>query len=865
MVLKSRKIIFKLFLSSLASFIIIFISWQGVQGNQSQWFAEPKEGHPKIESVLFELHKNYLFLGRDIAHSFAHQRELPLNLQDKVTVFIHPKKEAIGGMIDEEGLMAYGGNIIKKGESLIKAEIPVFLLVEIADHVEGIGFIRQPDRPYIGVISEGVGLSGASFYHLSGFRGQGVKVAVIDLGFAGLSEAILSGALPPSVIKIDCTGSGCASTDFSEEDEEHGTAVAEIVHAMAPEAQLHLIKIGDTLDLKDAKDYCIANGIQIINHSVGWFATNFYDGTCYYDNAVCIADHAYRNGILWVNSAGNHARKHYGATFIDSDGDHLHNVSENSNYISLYAYEGDPIIALLTWNAWPETDQDFDLLLYNSLFELVASGESIQNGTQPPREALYYLAPSSGTYYLAIRRSGALSNPRFSLFTFYHELNPFTYQSSLLSPSDARGVMAVGAIHYAQWESGPQENFSSQGPTEDGRIKPELSGPDGVSNFIYGTFYGTSASSPHVAGAGALLLSNNPDLTVEHLWNALTNSAIDMGDSGQDTIYGFGRLNLATTSIEPASIDYGEVIIGNFIDRTLKVRNLGNSNLLIGSITIPSAPFSIVSDQCSNNSLPLGGSCTLMVRFSPNSKGLFESSLVIPSNDPFMSNLTVPLKGLGILLINLSSPTDQTQLDLCSIDIPLFLQWKPLDNFVGYEIQFSGNSDFGSIPMKINISGKLMNYRPSPFQWEKILWIPGAGGGKVYWRVVGKKSDGSLIISDSRSFVIPPPLAVSNPMIAPQNRSSLPVLFWGNSCNVKFKVWFGSEPSFSSYRTLNFNLMNLGQKNDLFSKELSPLQWFWIRRLVGDRSGSTIYWYVESWDRIKRRAVTDVMSFILTD
>jgi subtilisin family serine protease len=104
--------------------------------------------------------------------------------------------------------------------------------------------------------------------------------------------------------------------------------------------------------------------------------------------------------------------------------------------------------------------------------------------------------------------------------------------------------MAVGAISHENWTAGPQEPFSSQGPTNDGRIKPEISGPDNVRSSIFGSFGGTSASSPHVAGAAALILSQYPTYSVSQLWNALTSSAVDMGSSGQDNIYGYGRLNL---------------------------------------------------------------------------------------------------------------------------------------------------------------------------------------------------------------------------------------------------------------------------------------------------------------------------------
>jgi hypothetical protein len=49
-------------------------------------------------------------------------------------------------------------------------------------------------------------------------------------------------------------------------------------------------------------------------------------------------------------------------------------------------------------------------------------------------------------------------------------------ERSLSNPSDARGAFAVGAVN---WADDVLEPYSSQGPTADGRIKPELAAPRG--------------------------------------------------------------------------------------------------------------------------------------------------------------------------------------------------------------------------------------------------------------------------------------------------------------------------------------------------------------------------------------------------
>jgi len=826
-----------------------------------------KKGHPKLESALSELQERYLSQGKGQSQEFARRRDLRIDNHDNVLVFILPQAGKTRDSIDVQALRGYGVEIVKSGEAVLKAKVPIMMLDVIAERVKGISFIKLPDRPLPLYVSQGVNLTGASSYQFSGYTGQGAKVAIIDLGFSGVTAAINAGELPASAILIDCTGTECVGTDFASDLEVHGTACAEIVYDMAPGAELFLIKVDDEIDLVHAKDFCIANGINIITHSVGWFNTNFYDGTCYFDNAVCSADHAYRNGILWVNAAGNEGLSHYEALFTDLDGDLFHNVTDTSNFIALNAFEGDIIVAAMTWDAWPATDQDYDLYLYDVTGTPVAASLSWQWGGGPPSEGLAYRATYFGPYYLAVYKYHTAGNYRFKIFSYYHDLDPHVASSSIGSPADARGALAVAAIDWRNWQTGPQEDFSSQGPTTDGRLKPDVSAPDWVSSFtyaVYGGFPGTSAASPHVAGAAALILSNAPDLTVAQLWDAVTSMAIDMGSPGPDPVYGYGRLNLYTIYVSPLSINFGEVLVEAVSDQVVTVYNIGADSLEIGAIGAPMAPFQVLADDCSGRSLPLGGSCTFGVRFSPSAYGDFSTSLEVPSNDPYRNPVTVVLNGVGRHEIALTSPSFGAGFAPCSLDpLPTFW-WNAVGSqfFSSYELQFSADPGFSTVPVKLWAAGNVAQKSVTPGLWRKVSLIPGREGGPVYWRVVGARSDGTQAESDVRWFLIESPQSVGDATISPTSKSLLPTLSWQNNCNVKFKVRFGSDPAFSRRRTLYYTASD---PNGWFGAELSQDQWLSIRNLVADEEWSTIYWYVESWDTANRYSSSSLMDFVLTE
>jgi subtilisin family serine protease len=124
------------------------------------------------------------------------------------------------------------------------------------------------------------------------------------------------------------------------------------------------------------------------------------------------------------------------------------------------------------------------------------------------------------------------------------------------SPGSGNSVITVGAYHTG---TDTLAEFSSRGPTIDGRQKPDLSAP-GVAitapktrvkdaccvsdccETFYTDLQGTSMSAPHVTGVVALMLERNGTLTYEQARTALRNSA-DAVSGADPQHWGTGKLN----------------------------------------------------------------------------------------------------------------------------------------------------------------------------------------------------------------------------------------------------------------------------------------------------------------------------------
>ena len=519
------------------------------------WEAPPKpispsEHHPKIESALLRSFSD-LTLGPFPKGEGLGERS------GKVRVIIESERP-----LDEALLQRVGAQVEARAGTLYRVRVPREHLRALAD-IPGISFIRRP-RLFTALgprTTEGVLPTGALLLQSAGWRGQNVKIAIIDLGFAGLSRALDSKVIKREVIvdTQDYTGEGL------EVGTAHGTGVAEIVHAMAPQAWLYLKKVADEIDLSNAVDDAIAQGVQIINYSVGVANANFGDGT---GIVAAIVDRARAHGILWVNAAGNHAQSHWMGPFSDRNFNNWLEFAPGREELLIKVDFPSSIQLYLTWDDWPRTAQDFDLFLYDAQGRLVASSQNYQTGFEEPTEQIEYVAWAPGVYRARVlARRVFRTNIRLKIFNLSQQpIEPNVPAGSILTPADARGAFAVGAISVRSWKDGPQEPFSSQGPTSDGRIKPDIAGPNGVSSFTLTYFSGTSASAPHVAGAAALLLSQHPEWTADQLESALEAQAVDLGEPGKDNIYGAGRLDLslgtiqARRTISPKRVQPGDLI-----------------------------------------------------------------------------------------------------------------------------------------------------------------------------------------------------------------------------------------------------------------------------------------------------------------
>ena len=492
----------------------------------------------------------------------------PIHREDSVAVTLYITEgyaDAIAAYLESNG--ASPRNI---GIDYIEAYIPVSLLAE-ASQQEGVISVRTiiPPQPAQGVVvSEGAAAHGAPAWHAAEYRGQGVKIGIIDSGFQGFQR--LMGTELPTTAQARCytdigvytsSLSDCDSTDASK----HGTVVTEAAFDIAPEATYYIANTSSWGDLIATVDWMIEHDVDVINQSVGYIWQGPGDGTSPFSNAVFVGvDAAIADGITWVNAAGNNAKDTWFGSFQDANGNSYHDYSGGDcNTVEIEA--GEQFTAQLRWDdTWSGATIDLDLRLWDpSLTIVLALSEDTQAGNRHhmPREVFSYTPGVTGKYCLAVRHFGGNIPNWIQLQSFRgQDLMRHTVHHSIGNPAESAnpGLLAVGA---APWnDTATIEDFSSQGPTPDGRTKPDIVGADAGQSVTYrsdrnpnGYFFGTSQASPHVAGLAALVKQRFPEYSPQQVAQYLKNNALPRG-SVPNNIWGYGFAKLPAVASQPTPV-----------------------------------------------------------------------------------------------------------------------------------------------------------------------------------------------------------------------------------------------------------------------------------------------------------------------
>ena len=465
-----------------------------------------------------------------------------------------------------------GGTVEGEVEGvLVQALVPFDRLVALESH-DGVQFVRPPleanvpTLPPSGeaaapqnaspIVGEEVAKTNADEWHAAGYTGAGVKVGIID-GFDGTlwNNAAAAGELPtPAGTFGECEGS---TYDIWTSEAEHGQAVAEVIHEMAPDAQLYLATACTVSDHQAAVDYFDTQGVNIISRSL----TSEYDGPGDGTGPIAaVIDNAVADGMVWFNSAGNAADD---GSFV---GQYWRGpwVDDNVNGWIEFA-TGDELLGFsceftngVRWSDFGAANPtDYDVCVFDNPDDSTPIACSVDDQTAgaPPLELDI---PCTGDVdYLAIYlydAGGGTSGDILEFMTNNGAVEHWQNRYSASGPASdtaSPGGLSVGAVDPPLGTA--IAPYSSQGPTNDElyggmeRKKPDISAAAGVASYTYGTFSGTSASTPATAGAAALIieagLASTPAQVKTYLLN---NATVDRGTPGPDNVFGKGELFLGS-------------------------------------------------------------------------------------------------------------------------------------------------------------------------------------------------------------------------------------------------------------------------------------------------------------------------------
>ena len=533
-----------------------------------------------------------------------HGREVP---SSRLPVFLHLRQDtldlprkiaALQGSVTQLHPRLYGGAIPKDVARYI-SRWPEIAYIEAGKRARPLLDASAP-----AVFADVVHRGAPGFpppFDGDGITGAGAYVGVVDSGLSGthldfhtggqgsplrVPHTYASPELPPSL------------ADPLADEDGHGTHVTGIAagngfssegtyRGMAPEAEILSGKtsfftpdivnaVSDLLSFADNNDMPVA-----VNLSLGT-AVGPHDGTSGFESGIgsLAAGPSGSRRIIAV-SAGNERDKeeHFHATvppFGLTTATVTFVAGTSSTSVEIWADGDDQYTVTATMGS--ETVSVPSGTSGSSTGERIFVSNAV---SRPPNGAtfidLFFLpVPAGETATIHARRT---RNGGTGKMDGYIDGSEGTFGTALetgtiTEPGNADAVIAVGAFNTKPGGgAGPVNDisdFSSLGPTRDGRTKPDLTAPGSLiysarsleatfepieivpANDNYVILQGTSMSSPHVAGIAALVWESNPGLTGAQMRERLRRSASAPTDGSAvpNVTWGYGKVNALSAVTE---------------------------------------------------------------------------------------------------------------------------------------------------------------------------------------------------------------------------------------------------------------------------------------------------------------------------
>jgi subtilisin family serine protease len=336
----------------------------------------------------------------------------------------------------------------------------------------------------------------------------------------------------------------------------------EVIHDCAPGAEIGFCGPADDLEMIDCVA-CLheAFGADVIVDDLGFAGQPvFADGPV----AQAVRE-AVDAGVAYFSAAGNSAQEHYQGQYQRCGNGDRHQFGTAECTMDFRFLNSVGIV--LQWDEpFGSASSNYDLCVPG-----LGCSEDVQDGDDDPIEALVVtcdgVCPAGVEIYKRAGADAALSLFFLPIADSTADLLQYRVTAgSIFGHPCVEGVFAVGAIDASRPQHDVIERYSSRGPCTikfpsfEQRLKPDITGIDGISNSGSGgfpsPFYGTSASAPGVAAVAALLFDLNPSLTVPDLRRAFQDTSVDLGPVGPDITYGYGRADALAAALALVPPDF---------------------------------------------------------------------------------------------------------------------------------------------------------------------------------------------------------------------------------------------------------------------------------------------------------------------